>query len=375
MCHKSSIPLSSALIDTPWLDQEWDLPILLRNLSSLREKEENTIQRYFASLDPCIHNSLDGTIAFPKELLRSVSAKSTVPRNALKQNSLFVAKRAILTEWKEAEISYIKYLTNEFDQFRFRIEKLRLFASGPSSNVSPRRKDIEEEISKLETDIHQQKSSIDLLEASIAPLSCVSCQATAQIGIYGFCFQEFRDGHVLELDYMHAIFDVKTRVVVDVNSPSALAIEYIDGASNEAQNSVFGCHRGYIKMIECGKVSFQGNCTELQDSLLRLAQILGRLDQYALALNEINDGRKADVTVDLPHIRLKFPRKNAIVLLTVDLARFQINTVSVSIGGMDFKVRTPEFLPSIDRDNFEALNRIISQFTDEGGEDLSPLND
>ena len=350
--------------------------ILLRNLSSLRKKEENTIQRYFASLDPCIQNSLPCTIAFPKQLLRTVFAKSAFLRNSSKQNNPFLAKRAsILTEWKETEISYIEYLTNELDKFRLRIEKRMIFARGHLSNVKSRRKDFEEEICKLETDIHQQKSSIDLLEASIAPLSCLSCQATAQIGIYGFCVKDFRDDHVLELDYMHAIFDVKTRVVVDINSPTALAIEYIDGASNEELNSVFGCHRGYIKMIECGKISFQENCTELQDSLLRLAQILGRLDQYALALNEINDGRKADVTVDLPHIRLKFPQKKAIVLLTVDRACFQINAVSVSIGGMDFKVRTPEFLPSIDCNNFQALNRIISQFTEQGGEDLSPSND
>ncbi len=173
---------------------------------------------------------------------------------------------------------------------------------------------------------------------------------------------------------MHAVFDVKTRVVVDISSPAALEIEYIGGASNEEQNSVFGCHRGYMKLIECGKISLQRNCTELRDSLLRLAHILGRLDQYALALNKMNDGRKADVTVDLPHIRLKFPQKNAIVLLTVDLAYFQINTVSVSIGGMDFKVRTPGFLQSMDCNNFKALGRILSQFIEQGGEDLSPLN-
>jgi len=119
----------------------------------LRKKEEHH-SKIVTLLDPCIHNSLACTIAIPEEFKLTVSAKSTLPKNASKQNNLFLAKRDISTEWKETEISYIEYLTNEFDQFRLQIEKMILFASGPSSNVLPRRKDIEEEISKLETDIH-----------------------------------------------------------------------------------------------------------------------------------------------------------------------------------------------------------------------------
>jgi hypothetical protein len=353
------------------LDEQWDFLSLLRNLSSCRRKEETAIQRCFTLLDPCIHNVLSCTNSFVERVERTLLLKSALPGNASKKNNIYSAKSAIMTEWKEIDISLIENLANLLDQFQLGLEKTSdlnntnkylLLANACSSNSQSRNKQIEKEISKLENDIHRHKSSLDVTEASIAPFSCILCQATAQIGIYGFYFQEFRDDHVLELDYVHAIFGVKTSVIVDITSESGLLIEHDDAASNIEQDSIFDFHRGYIDMLKCGKMSSQLDCTDIQGSLLRLGQILGKLDQCALAFKAINDGREATIAIDLPHICLTFPAKNTVALLTLDLECFETKIISVStIDGSDFKGRKIETLSSVDCCNIKSLSRIFSQ--------------
>jgi hypothetical protein len=231
----------------------------------------------------------------------------------------------------------------------------------------PGNEKIEAEISKLENDIYRHKSSLDVLEASIAPFACVLCQATAQIGIHGFHFHEFRDDHILELIYMHAIHGFKTRVVVDIISQPGLLIEYDDGASNGEQNALHDLYRGYINLVKCGDTSFETNCSELQDSLLRLAQMFGKFDRFALALKPIIDGEKATITVDLPSIRLTFPSKDTIMSLMLDLECFETKIVSVSkLDGSDFHDKKTETLPTVDCCNIKSLNRVIYQYVEIG---------
>ena len=348
------------------MDEQWDFLSLLRNLTYFRRNEETAIQRCFTLLDP-----LSCTKEFVEQVTRTLSLKSTIPGNASDKNSIYSAKNAIVTEWKEIEISFIENLANLLDQYRLRLEKTSdlkktnkclLLANECSSNSQSTNKEIEKEISKLENDIHQHKSSLDVLEASIAPFSCIICQATAQIGIYGFYFQELRDNHVLELDYVHAIFGAKTRVIVDITSQSGLLIEHDDGASTKERNSIFDFHRGYIDMLKCGKMSSQLDCTDLQGSLLRLGQILGKLDQCAVAFEAMNDGREATIAIDFPHICLTFPAKNTVASLLLDLEFFETKIVSVStIDGSDFKGRKMENLSSVDCCNVKSLSSIFSQ--------------
>ena len=355
--------LSKILIDSPWLDQEWDFLILMRNLSSLRVGKEATFQRCVYLLDPCVNNALSCTNDFVRQTVCTQSSKLSLPGIVSdKKNNLFSKKSAVLTEWKESEISYVENLTNALDQFRFGMEKAIVAANLCSIDLRPQEKHLEEEISKLENDIHELKSSLGLLEASLAPIFCINCQATSQIGIYGFYFEEVRDGHFLELEYIHAIFDVKTRVIVDINCLPRISIEYIDGASNRKQNSVFDFHRSYVSMLKCGNGSFWLNSTELSDYLLRLGQILGKLDQCALAFVAVNETQMAAVTVDLPFIRLCFPKKDAPLLLTLDLESFQAKTISVSTTVMDPKVGKAEILSPVDCCNLKSLSNVIYQY-------------
>ena len=336
---------------------------MLRNLPSLKRGEDITIRRCLKLLGPCIDIALSCTIDFVDQVARILSLKSSFPGKLSKKNSLLSVKRTILSEWKESEITYIENLTNILDQFRVRMRNATTLANRCSVDLLSQKEELEEEISKLENDIRRHKSSLGLLAASIAPFFCISCQATAHLGIYGFSFHELRDDHILELEYVHAIFDVKTRVIVDINALPEISIQYIDDASNRDQNSIFDFHRKYIlEFLNCGKISFQLNCMELQDYLLRLGQILGKLDQCAFALNAINDGRKAAITVDLPKIRLNFLLKDVTVLLTLDLASFQTKMISVSIGGMDAMVRKAEVLSLVDFCNFQSLSKVVYQY-------------
>lgn len=364
--NNSTKVISKILITTPWLDQEWDFVSLLRNLSHFKMKEV-AVERCLSLLDPCIHNALCCTSAFVEQAMRTLSLKSTLPRNVPNKNDSFSAKRKIISEWKEIEISFIENLTNMLDQFRLEMEnacdfeyinKHLLFNDCPSNSRSENER-VENVNSKLQNDINQHKLSLDIIDASIAPFSCILCQAASKIGIYGFYFKELRDDHILELDYVHSTFGVKTRVIIDIDSQPGFSIDYCDGASNREQNSLLDIHRQYVHMLKGGKMSFELNCNELQDSLLRLGQILGKLDQCVFSLKAINGKRKATITVDLPHIRLTFPAEGKIVSLTLDLEKFVTKIITIStIDGSSSEGRI-EIPSSVDCCNLESLDRIL----------------
>lgn len=357
--------ISKMLITTPSSDQEWDFLSLVRYLSFVGRKE-NTIKNCLKWLDPCIRNALSLTNDFAEQVMHALSLESTFPDS--------VSKCAIMTEWKEIEISFIENLTNLLHQFRLGIEQKSLLVNNCTSNPRLGYKKVENEISEIENSIHRQKSSLDILAASMAPFSCLICQATAQIGIYGFSVQKFRDDYSLELEYTHAIFGVKTCVIVNIHSRAKILIEN-NVTSNRDQDSIFDFHQGYINMLKCGETSFQLDSTDLQGSLLNLGLMLGKLDQCALALKAISDEQNATIAFDLPHIRLTFPLKGTIVSLTLDLESFETKIQSVSIGGRSFKGRKCETLSIFDWCNLESLDTIVSRYNESIDLSFSQSND
>lgn len=333
---------------------------MVKNLSSKR-KEETKIERYLKVLDSCIKNSLSFDVDLVEQIFCMLSFESSPPTNVPKIKNANAAndKRAESMQWEKMEIAHMKNLTRVLDQFRLRVKESMHHARITATVFRSKERELETEISKLENEIHRLKSSSDLLEASKAPSSSISCQAAAQIGMYGFCFQKFHDEHTLELEYLHAVFDVKTRVIVDIGSVPKISIDYIDNASNREQDPIFNFHRRYINMLEVGNIAFDLNCAEVQDSLLRLGQILGKLDQCALAFVAINDGSEAEVTFDLPYIRFAFPAKNATASLKLDLTYFQVKMMSISVGGTDFNIARAEILSSVDCCDLESIRNLI----------------
>jgi len=370
---KSTNLICKTLIDTPWLDQEWDFPTVLRNLSFLTRKDDLNIYRCFNLIDPRVSNGLYRTNHQIDRLLRELSSQSSFPYHPLNGNNHSSAKSVIMTEWNEIEISFIEDLTKQLNGVRLEIEKRsnfdntikNLFPSKDSSLHSPRgNKQIQEEISELENEINQCKSSLDVSEASSAPYACIFCQATAQLGIYGFLLEEFCGDNILKLNFMHAIFSVKTHVVVDIDSDPRIKIEQYRTTSKKENCCVFDYHRGYLNMLVAGNISFEINCVELQDSLLKLGTCLGKLDQSALAFKVINDGRKATVAFDLPHIRLTIPANHTVVSMTLDMNSFVTKTISVSKrGGSSSNGETIEVLSSVDCCDLRALSEIIDEHT------------
>ena len=345
---------------------------MLGNLSFLRRKEGAAIHRCFASIDPCIHKALSYTKDLVDRVMRTPSSKATFPMNPSSKNSLSTAKKVIMTEWKEFEISFMEELTNMLEHARLEIEKTEILEAASKTlplvkncaSLLPRNKQIEKEISKLENDIHQQRSSFDVLEACIAPRACILCQATAHLGIYGFCFEEFRDDNILKLNFVHAIFGVQTRVIFDINSQPGVVIEPHHAVSNRDKCCIFEFHQAYLNMLVCGKISLQLDPTELQDSLLKLGQFLGKLDQSAHAFKAINDGQKALVTFDLPNILLKLPANGTDVCMTLDPGGFVGRNLSVSTtDGSDCGGRSTEELSSVtDCCDLRCLQGIVSKY-------------
>lgn len=328
---------------------------MLRNLSSSTRKEETNTERCFKVLDSCIKNALAFDVDFVDHIFRMLSCKPLSPGKFSRMHT----KRARTMEWERIEINHMENLTKVLEQFRLRVEESAYRVISSVTNSRSEERELETEISKLENEIQRVKSSFDLLEASKAPISSISCQAAAQIGMYGFCFQKFHDEHTLELEYMHAVFDVKTRVIVDISSRPDISIDYIGNTPNRAKDPISEFHRRYIDMLKVGKIAFQLKGAEIQDSLLRLGQILGKLDQCALAFSAINKGTEAAIAFDLPEIRFAFPQKNATASLTLDLTFFQVKMMSVSVGGTDFSVNEADILSSVDCCDLKSISKLI----------------
>jgi len=354
------------------VDQEWDFLSLIRNLSSFWNRDD-AIQKCLELLDPCIHACLSCTDDFVKSVKKKMLSAQSFPEKTSSKKYDASVKSEIMAEWMSIEISFIENLTMILDQFRIGVEStcevknmdmyLRR-ASYSSCNSQPRKEEIEKEISKLECDIHRHESSLDLVEASVAPYSCILCQATARIGLHGFHFEEFRDDHVLVLDYMHAIFGAKTRIIVDCNSKRGLSIDHVDSTFNTERNSEYIFHRDYINVLKSGEMSIQLNCTDLQETLLRLSRIFGKLDQCTMVLKAISEGENVTIETDLPHVRFMIPSTDTIVSFAFNLECFEALSTSVSkVDGSDFECKKAEIFSPVDFCDLEALRRIISLFT------------
>ena len=372
-CENAPDKISKILITSPWFDQEWDFVSLLRNLSFFT-KDEVMVERIFHLFDPCLRDAPSSLGDFIERIMHELLSKSTVQEVASDKACIHLAKSAITTEWKKIEISLVENMINMLHKFRSRMENIRRSMKKTKDCLDlcdrltyfwSEKKTIENEISELENDVRELRTSLDVLEASTAPATCIHCQATAQIGVYGFNFEEFCDEQILILDYNHAIFDIKTRVIVDIDSQSGPSIEHDVMPSSKRHDPIFSFHQGYLNKLRRGDISLQLNDTELQDSLLRLAQILGRLDRCALALKAINEEQQSStpIEVDLPHLRFTFPNHENKLLLTLDLECFVTEMISVcSRDESGLKSRTKEISSSVDCCDLKSLRRLLSKY-------------
>jgi len=270
------------LIEKPSLDQEFGFPSVVRNLALIR-RDCVGFERCVTAIVPCF----DKTLSCMNELIEQVKVMTL---NPFCERSITTAKRIVMTEWKEIEITYIEKLTNILEKEKVEILEAASNCSLPlkkrTYSHSQNKQLIEEEIVKLENEILKEKRTLDLLEASIAPRACILCQATVHLCIHGFSLEEFRDDNILKLNFAHAVYGVQTRVIFDNNSQPGIVIEPNYNALKRDNSPIFELHRGYLNMLVCGKIPAQVNSTELQESLLTIGQFLGRLDQSAMELEK-----------------------------------------------------------------------------------------
>ncbi|MGK3739906.1 MAG: hypothetical protein ACI90V_006754 [Bacillariaceae sp.] len=268
------------------MDQEFDFPSVLRNLSLLRMREESAdLDRCITAIFPCFDSALSCTKGLVEQEMLMPLSKSTYRTNHVSERSLATAKKTIMTEWNENETTLMEKLANMLG-----IEKTNILEAERKCKkitcLQSQNELIEEEIFKLENNIRQQKRALDLLDASIAPCASILCQATVHMGIHGFSFEEFRDDNILKLNFFHAVYGIQTSVIFNINSQPRTVVETDYDASNTYNCPIFEFHRAFLNMLVSGKIPIQFDSAELQESLLTIGQFLGRLDQSAMELEK-----------------------------------------------------------------------------------------
>lgn len=283
-------------------------------------KETESICSSFSSLDPSIQRVLSSTYDWTGCIERALASTS----NARESRTQFSSKeQRFLTDWKETEVCILDELTTILECDRLAIESAT--SEAERNNHASNAKDIMQEISELKDKISRERSLLDILDASVAPRANVLCQATAHIGICGFSFQKFQDDGVVKMKFNHSIFGAETRVVFDSSSHLEIVIE-TNTASAKDKCSVFEFHQGYLAMLADGRISSSINNTVLQDSLLKLGQLLGKLDQCAHVFKTLNDAGKILFTSDFPQLLFTSPAKNKTISMTLDPKTFVAKT-------------------------------------------------
>jgi predicted transposase YbfD/YdcC len=251
----------------------------------MRMRESAGFDRCITAIFPCFDSALSCTKGLVEQVKFMPLSKSTYRTNHVSERSLYTAKKIIMTEWNEIEITLMGKLANILE-----IEKTNILKAErkckKSTYLQSQNELIEEEIFKLENDIRQQKRALDLLDASIAPCASILCQATVHMGIHGFSFEEFRNDNILKLKFVHAVYGIQTSVIFNVNSHPGIVVEIDCDASNTYNCPIFEFHQAYLDMLVCGKIPIQFDSAELQESLLTIGQFLGRLDQSAMELEK-----------------------------------------------------------------------------------------
>jgi hypothetical protein len=261
----------------------------------MRMRESAGFERCITAAFPFFDCALSCTKGLVEQVKLMPLSKSTHRTNHVSERSLYTAKKIIMTEWNEIEITLMGKLANILE-----IEKTNILEAErkckKSACLQSQNELIEEEIFELEIAIRQQKRALDLLDASIAPCASILCQATVHMGIHGFSFEEFCNDNILKLKFVHAVYGIQTGVIFYVNSHPGIVVETDCDDSNTYNCPIFEFHRAYMDMLVCGKIPIQFDSAELQESLLTIGQFLGRLDQAAM---EMERRKASDNELDL----------------------------------------------------------------------------
>jgi len=370
--NESTNTISKALLHTPELDQEWDFATLLTNLSLSMMRRER-IRTSLTMIDPPDVEILSCANVLMQEVRRMLASKSESREQTSIAKSRFVANKVILSEWLPIEISFLAQLTSVVERSEVEIVKQTKILEAsitelpdcvPRSSPTRSTEQIEREISELRAKIGREKSSCDIIDACTAPRACILCQATAQMGLYGFCFEELKDDHVLKLKFLHSIFGVTTHVMFDLNSDPGVVIGPITSPSDSDNSCMLDFHRRHLDMLADGEISVPMDSSSLQDSLLKLGLFLGKLDQSARTFKVINDEGKAIVTFDSPHVLLQARNNGIIVRLTLTPENLVTKAILVyKRNGRGYEVKEHEGVSSIDCSDLNSLQKIVSRYT------------
>eukprot|EP00536_Pseudo-nitzschia_multiseries_P008146 jgi/Psemu1/19723/gm1.19723_g len=349
---------------------EWDFATVVANLSLLLGRN-GRIQTILTWIDPCVDEAFSCANALSERVMRTLGAKSKSKKKPTVTKSHFAAEKVILAEWASIEVSFLKELTSILERNEVEIVKKTQVmeasmnnCAGCVSNSSPCIEQVEKEVSELRAKISREKSSSDILEACTAPRACILCQATAQIGIYGFYLEEFKDDHILKLKFIHSMFGVTTDVMFDLNSHPGVVIGPIVSPLGRDKTCILNFHRKHLDMVVGGEISIRMDSASLQDSLLNFGQFLGKLDQSARTFLVINDEGKAVVRFDFPHILLRIRNNGTIVRLTLNPENFVSKTILVyTSDGEGYRVTEHEGVSSmIDCCDLRSLRGIVSRY-------------
>jgi len=298
LIESSNNTLRKRLIETPSFDREFEFQTVLRNLAPTGNI--TGLEKSLMEITPCYYNMFDMALSCTTELVEkskftTLSSKSTFGPYNLSKTSIRSTKSAIMAEWKEIEICYIKNMATILE-----LEKSKILEATSSylsfvnkgNNIKYQNEvSVENDILRLENDIRQEKRSLELWEASLAPHACILCQATVHLSV--FSFEESGVDNILKLNFAHSVYGVQTRVIFDINdSQKEMIIEPNYDSSIGNKCPIFKLHQQYLNLLACGRVPIQLNSAEPRESLLNIGQFLGRLDQSAIELERRKVAKK-----------------------------------------------------------------------------------
>jgi hypothetical protein len=301
------------------------------------------VEAVLAKVDP----SLDWIFQCLDDFInKSSSPIQTQKFTVSNASNLFeTAEKCSLSKWGVLEIQFLEDLTN-----RLMSAELELTACADNINralsstvFAPTSSSLKRDVDRLQLEITLEQSELGLAKCSLGRHSAISCQATEQLSLHGFCIDEFDDErHVLSFQ-LYSAEDESERSNVILNLDSTENMLTLRNGSCRGCNSLTrqasilnDLSGSFLNMLVGGPHPLLHGlleCRDMQDCFLKIARWLGVLGFLSRDLDELCE-KITSVSIELPHITLTVPSRNTTIDFAMDPITDCIATdISVSRSG------------------------------------------
>ena len=345
--HSSSptIDIVQTLLKDPSSDQTFQpkeifYTLAMRDSNKQKSEKSNKLIDMIQSVSP----QWDGVLSCLEDLKEQVRFCANTRSNTkfrLPASQESYAKQMVIREWKELEIEFMFELSQALERNTEQAKMLWHTASSLLEDMKgvlapcttkhatsvanhttctkQTKEKLENDIDRLEEEIHKQQRLAEFREAAEAPYAALLCQAASHIGVCGFRLDDY-NGATLQLAYEHPIAGIESIFIYDmahgrwsarylsdafISSPELLPASHPAAKFHESvAMACFADKNGLLQRVRD---------MEMSDAVLTLSMWLAGLDTATQELVDLSGMRS--ISIDWPRLSISVDGETTLAIL------------------------------------------------------------